>query len=212
MKNTVLKILIISISIIASNNLFSQFSGEISFKKTTGTNEINYIYYINNDNIKIEEINSEEKIEGIKLINLASKKINILSPERKLYIESNQMRGPAEVKVKVEKTDKTKIILDKECQKIIVTCKDQDRKVIYWLTKGDYNFFLPMLELINRREKHAVYYQQISNLKGQWPMKSSEYILSTGKLISEMTTSSIVNKEVKPEVFMIPSDYELFKD
>lgn len=212
MKTKALKILIISLTIIASNNLSSQFSGEISFKKTTGANEINYKYYINNDNVKIEELNSEEKIEGIKLINLASKKINILSPERKLYIESTQMRGPAEVKVKVEKTDKTKIILDKECQKIIVTCKDQDRKVIYWLTKGDYNFFLPMLELINRREKHAVYYQQISNLKGQWPMKSSEYVLSTGKLISEMTTSSIINKEVKLEVFIIPSDYELFKD
>jgi len=212
MKNSALKILIISLTIIFSNNLFSQFTGEISFKKTTGANEINYKYYINNNDIRIEEIDSEEKIEGIKLINLSTKKINILSPERKLYIEASELRGPAEVKVKVEKTGKTKIILEKECQKIIVTCNDQDRQVTYWVTKGDYNFFLPMLELINRREKHAVYYQKISNIKGCWPMKSSEYVLSTGKLISEMTTSSIINNEVKSEVFMIPSDYELFKD
>ena len=212
MKNSALKILIISLTIIFSNNLFSQFTGEISFKKTTGANEINYKYYINNNDIRIEEIDSEEKIEGIKLINLSTKKINILSPERKLYIEASELRGPAEVKVKIEKTGKTKIILEKECQKIIVTCNDQDRQVTYWVTKGEYNFFLPMLELINRREKHAVYYQKISNIKGCWPMKSSEYVLSTGKLISEMTTSSIINNEVKSEVFMIPSDYELFKD
>jgi len=212
MKNSALKILIISLTIISSNNLSSQFTGEISFKKTTGANEINYKYYINSDDIRIEEIDSEDKIEGIKLINLSTKKINILSPERKLYIEASELRGPAEVKVKVEKTGKTKIILDKECQKIIVTCNDQDRKIVYWITKGDYNFFSPMLELINRREKHAVYYQKISNMKGCWPMKSSEYVLSTGKLISEMTTKSIENKELESEFFSIPSDYEFFED
>ena len=188
----------------------AQFQGVISFEKTAGAINVNYKYFVKNENVKIQEINNEGEIDGVQLVNLNDDKVLALSPERKLYLEAPPARKAAEMKVDVKTTEKTKEILGKVCQEVVVINKLQDRKIVYWVTKGNYSFLIPLLNTLNRKEKQALYYLTIKGMEDYWPMVSSEYVLSTGDLVSELKTVSINESELEDVIFEIPSDYSPF--
>jgi len=189
----------------------AQFQGSIQFEKTVGSMNINYKYYVKENKVRIEEISASGVVEGIQLVDFNENKVFAISPERKLYLEAPARRPAADMKVDVNKTEKVKTILGQDCQQIIVINKEQDRKIIYWVTKGNYSFFIPLLESLNRKEKQALYYLKIKGLNNYWPMKSLEYVLSTGDLVSEMVTKIIDETEQSTSLFDIPSDYTKFE-
>ena len=211
MKKQILILLLPFFSFSFYLNINAQFQGEINFEKTAGAININYKYFVNNDIVRIEEINNEGIIDGIQILNLKEKKVYALSPERKLFLEAPTRRPTAEMKLDIKKTGKTKSILGKTCEEIIVINKAQDRKIVYWVTEGDYSFFIPMLETLNRKEKQAIYYLKIKDMDGYWPMKSSEFVLSTGDLVSELVTKVITRGEMDQSLFEIPADYTKFE-
>jgi len=187
------------------------FQGDISFNKTVGSLNLNYKYYVKDNMVRIEEINKKGMVDAIKIVNLENKKVIALSPERKLYLEA-PLRSPAgNIKVEVNKTGSTKNILGKSCEEIVVTNKEQDRKIVYWVTKGNYEFFIPMLEALNRKEKQAMYYLKIKGLNNFFPMKSTEYILSSGNMVSELITQVITSENKDDDLFSVPSDYTKFE-
>ena len=63
----------------------------------------------------------------------------------------------------------------KNVLKLVVTNKEKDRKIVYWITKGDYAFFIPMLKTLNRKENQALYYLEIEGIENHFPMLSTEY-------------------------------------
>ncbi len=193
-----------------STNDETPFQGDISFSKTVGSLNLNYKYYVKDNMVRIEEINKKGMVDAIKIVNLENKKVIALSADRKLYLEAPQRSPAANVKVEVNKTGTTKSILGKTCEEIVVLNKEQDRKIIYWVTKGNYNFFIPMLEALNRKEKQAMYYLKIKGLSDYFPMKSTEYILSSGEIVSELVTKTISSENKDNDLFAIPSDYEEF--
>ena len=77
-----------------------------------------------------------------------TKKTYALSPERKLWFETPNRRPAKSLDVDIKKTGETKDVLGKKCFELVVTNKEKDRKIVYWITKGDYAFFIPMLRNI----------------------------------------------------------------
>ena len=221
MKKHLLKFLFIGLITLASFPVISQngispndktpFQGDISFNKTVGSLNLNYKYYVKENMVRIEEVNKKGLVDAVKLVNIDDKKVFALSPERKLYLEAPLRSPAANVKVEVNKTGATKNILGKICEKIIVTNKEQDRKIVYWVTKGNYEFFIPMLEALNRKEKQAMYYLKIKGLNNYFPMKSTEYILSSGDIVSELITETITTEKKDPTLFLVPNDYTKFE-
>jgi hypothetical protein len=195
-------------TVIKSN---APFQGDISFNKTVGSLNLNYKYYVKDNMVRIEEINKKGRADAIKLVNLENNKVIALSPERKLYLEAPLRSPAANVKVDVKKTGSTKSILGKACEEIVVTNKEQDRKIVYWVTKGNYAFFIPMLEALNRKEKQAMYYLKIKGVENYFPMKSTEYVLSSGDVVSELVTQVITSENKDDVLFNIPSDYTKFE-
>jgi len=189
----------------------AQFEGVIEFEKNVGSVHVNYRYFVKGDNIRIEEVAGDGAVEGIQLIDLGAKKMYAISPEQKLYMEAPNRRPAADFDVKVEKTGKTKEMNGEKCEKIIVSSVTKDRKIIYWVAKGDYNFFKTMLVALNRKENQSLFFQKIKGIDGYFPMLSQEYILSSNRLVSELKTTLVKNQTNESSLFEIPAGYKKFE-
>jgi hypothetical protein len=189
----------------------AQFNGTIEFKKVVGKIEVSYKYFVAGDNIRVEEINEGGNIDGIQIMDLKKETIVALSPERKMYMDVPNKRPSTELDVKIDKTGKSKTIMGMKCNEIVVTAEGKDRRIVYWVTDGDYNFFIPMLKTLNRKENQAMFYLQIPGMEGKFPVLSQEYAISTGTLVSELSTVSVKKGTVDSGMFKIPSDYSKFE-
>ena len=189
----------------------AQFEGVIEFQKNVGNVNVNYRYFVKGDDIRIEEVAEGGAVEGIQLINLSEKTMYAISPEQKLYMEAPNRRPAGDFDVQVENTGKTKDINGIKCKEYIVSSTAKDRKIIYWVAKGDYDFFIPMLVALNRKENQSLFFQKIEGIKGSFPVLSQEYILSTNRLVSELKTTTLKVKTNEARLFEIPSDYKKFE-
>jgi hypothetical protein len=142
------------------------FEGVIEFTKTTGPVVTNYKYYVKGEHIRIEEISSRGEVQGIMLVDTRDKTVTAISPERKLYMDVPNMRLPKDVETTVQKTSEQKEIAGYTCEKWVVKGPKEDRVLTYWVAADEFNFFIPLLETLNRKDEQAVFFLQIKDAKG----------------------------------------------
>src|SRR4051794_35266202 len=97
MKKSLLKIIsVITIMIACAFSATAQsFEGVIEFKKQTPSDTTNYIYYVKDNMVRIDEIGSRShKVEGTFLVNMDEKTMMSLNHERKLYMTQNNTAAP----------------------------------------------------------------------------------------------------------------------
>lgn len=203
-------ILAVASAILVTASSFAQFGGEIEFTKKVGNIEVHYKYFVSGDNVRVEEITDGE-IEGVQLMDLKANTMLAVSPERKMYMEVPNKRPATDLDVDVKKTGKTKTINGVKCEQIIVTCADKDRKIEYWVAKGDYNFFIPMLKTLNRKENQSMFYLEIPGMEGYFPMLSTETTLSDGQTVSVLTAGKITEKKLSGDMFEVPAGFSKFE-
>jgi hypothetical protein len=208
------KLIFSSLFILAGIFVSAQsFEGTIEFKKKTTTDTVNYIYYVKGDKVRLDEIGAKsKKVEGSFLIDLATNKMLSLSHERKLYIE--QAPGtPATVtgKCDVKKTGNTKKILGQNCNEYVVKNPDEKVQVTYWLAAGKYDFFSKLLKILNRKDKSAVYFQQLTGVEGMFPFLSSQINLETNAEEVKMEVTKVDKKTIGADMFEVPKDYQKFQ-
>jgi hypothetical protein len=189
------------------------FEGTIEFRKQTTTDTVNYIYYVKGDKVRLDEIGSKsKKVEGSFIIDLKTNSMLSLSHERKLYIEQASgtpatMIGKAEVK----KTGATKTIQGVKCNEYVVKNPDEKVQVTYWMAEGKYDFFFKLLKVLNRKDKSAVYVQQITGVDSSFPFLSSQINLDTNKEEVKMEVTKLQKKAVDASLFEVPKDYQKFQ-
>ena len=189
------------------------FEGVIEFKKQTTTDTVNYIYYVKGDKVRLDEIGSKsKKVEGSFIIDLKTSSMLSLSHERKLYIE--QASGtPATMNGKpdVKKTGASKTIQGVKCNEYVVKNADEKVQVTYWMAEGKYDFFFKLLKILNRKDKSAVYVQQITGVDGSFPFLSSQVNLDTNKEEVKMEVTKLQKKAVDASMFEVPKEYQKFQ-
>ena len=189
------------------------FEGSIEFKKQTTTDTVNYIYYVKGDKVRLDEIGSKsKKVEGSFIVDTKANTMIALNHDRKLYFE--QASGtPATVngKPEVKKTGNVKTIQGMKCNEYIVKNTDEKVQVTYWMVGNNFNFFFKVLKVLNRKDKSAVYVQQITGAEGMFPFLSSQINLETNKEEVKMEVTKIDNKSVDASKFEIPKDYKKFQ-
>ena len=189
------------------------FEGMIEFKKQTTTDTVSYVYYVKGDKVRLDEIgNKSKKVEGSFIIDLKTKQMLSLSHERKRYIEQSPgtpatMNGKAEVK----KTGNTKTIQGTKCTEYEVINEEEKVKVTYWLASGNYNFFSRLLKVLNRKDKSAVYFQQITGVDGMFPFLSVQVNMETNTEEVKMEVTKIQKKSIDDSMFEVPKDYQKFQ-
>lgn len=188
------------------------FEGTIEFKKVKGGKQSTYIYYVKGDHVRLEEFGSNKTIVDIAVINLKEEEVLLLSPERKSYMvlrASNSTKDMSQTKV--EMTKETKTILNYPCKKWIISNASLNAKVTYWVTEGNYDFFVALLQALKRKDYHALFYQQVPAAVGFFPMVSIWTDMNNVEL-ERLEVIKIEPKVLRGNFFDIPEDYTEIKN
>ena len=208
-----LKTLTLTIPLFITSILFAQgFEGVIEFKNKSYYDETNYIYYITSEQVRIDELDKDGKVSGTMLVNLKTKQVLALNHGRKLYMEIKSKASVKNLeKSKIFKTNETKKVLGYDCTKWTVDNPDYKSKATYWvISDPNYFFFQQLLSALNRKDKVALYFMQIPENAGYFPILGEEKGYD-GKLKTRLETKKMTRKKVADSFFEIPDGYVEFK-
>lgn len=187
-----------------------RFEGTIGFTKNIGPVTAKYTYHVKDDMIRVEELDELGEIQGIMIVNTTSNTVVALSPERKMYIDVPNRRKTNQTDTDVKTTGKTQTINGYDCEEWLVKSPEDGREVSYWVATKNFDFFLPMLKTLNRKDKMALYYMDLPNAAGSFPMKGTE-VKSDGMELTRLEVDLVKNEALSAELFEIPSDYSKFE-
>lgn len=214
MKKSILKLITVIVVIIAFTFAASaqSFEGTIEFKKASTTDTTNYVYTVKGNMVRIDEIGTKShKVEGSFLIDLDSKTMKFLNHDRKLYGDQNTASAPIiKGNCVVKKGQNVKNIQGYKCVEYIVTNNEENTQITYYIADGKFSFFEKLLRQLNRKEKSAIYFLQITDIKNMFPMLSVQTDLS-GKEQTRLEVTKITKKEVDPSLFEVPKGYNKFE-
>ncbi len=214
MKKTILQLTTIIVMLFTfSYTLTAQsFEGIIEFKKSSSNDTSNYVYTVKGNQIRIDEIGTKShKIEGSFLVDLDAKSMKFINHERKLYGDQNTPASPViKGNCVIKKGQNVKNLQGYKCVEYIVTNNDENTQVTYYVADGKFSFFDKLLRQLNRKEKSAIYFLQIAEIKNMFPMLSFQTDL-TGKETSRLEVTRIIKKEVDSSQFEIPKGYNKFE-
>ena len=197
-------------SLITTSVKAQSFEGVLEFTKTTGPVVTSYRYFVKGERIRIEEIGARGEVQGIMLVDTRDKTVTAISPERKLYMDVPNMRLPKDVEVQVQKTSDLKDIAGYKCEKWLVKSPKEDRQITYWVAADDFDFFVPLLETLNRKDEQAVFFLQVKDNGGVFPMLGIEQKMD-GAEVSRLEVSKVTKGAQKPALFEIPAGYNKFE-
>ena len=186
------------------------FEGVVEFTKTTGPVVTSYKYFVKGDRVRIEEISARGEVQGIMLVDTRDKTVTAISPERKLYMDVPNMRLPKDVVVTVQKTSEMKDIAGYRCEKWMVKSPKEDRQITYWVAADEFSFFVPLLETLNRKDEQAVFFLQVKDNGGVFPMLGVEQKMD-GAEVSRLEVTKVTKAAQKPTQFEIPAGYNKFE-
>ena len=210
---TLLKSTTLILSLIITTLGFSQnFEGTIGFTKKNHFDETNYIYYVTSSQVRIDELKKDGTISGTMLVDLKTKKVTAINHERKMHMNIKSKPSIKDLsKCETFKTTEKKVILGKKCVKWTVTNKDMKTKAEYWVIEnGSYFFFKSLLSALNRKDKEALFFMQIPENAGFFPIVGEVKGLD-GKLKSKLETTKMTKKKIDSGKFKIPAGYKEFK-
>jgi len=186
------------------------FQGTIKFTKTIGPVTANYVYYVKDHLVRVEELGDNGEIQGIMIVDTKANTVKALSPERKMFIDVPNKRPARETEVYVQKTNKSKEINGYNCTQVKVTGKEDGREVTFWVADDDFDFLIPMLETLNRKDKLAVYFMNVPDIEGMFPMVGVEK-KTDGVELTKLQVNEVERTDLDMSLFEIPADYTKFE-
>ena len=208
-----LKSFTLTLCLIITTVIMAQsFEGTIEFTKKNYFDETKYIYYITTKKVRIDELKKDGEISGTMFIDLKSKKVTAINHDRKLHMNIESKPSVKDLSnSEIFKTTEKKNILGYNCVKWTVRNPDFKSKATYWvIEKGNYFFFKDLLTALNRKDKEALYFMQIPENAGFFPIIGEEKGFD-GKLKSKLETTKMTRQKINPNKFKIPADYQEFK-
>ncbi|NUM51644.1 MAG: DUF4412 domain-containing protein [Flavobacteriales bacterium] len=201
-----------SLFLLYAVNGFSQsFEGSITFKRITFKDTTDYIYSVKGDMVRIDEKNKKGRIQGTMLVDTKNKKITTVSHDRKVFMSVETKPASLDMsKTEVEKTKEAKDILGLKCEKWIVKNTEQNTIAEFWVHKGNYDFFLPLLGVLNRKDKISLLYQQIPDASGYFSLYGEERSLDDS-LKEQLQVIKVEKKKMPDASFKIPAGYTKFE-
>ncbi len=202
MKKTVLSILFFGVAFLSS---FAQFSGSVEYRYYTLKDTTLNTYWVKDKNIRLDQYaKKNDAIEGSFIFDLDAKTIKFVNPKRKVWGDQKSeippvMKGKCDISKGKDKTINGVI-----CNEYVVKNTEENTVITYYITSENYDFFIPMMELWNRKDKQSIYFGQIKGLsKGSMPVMSEERQISDNKMISKIEITKINKGDVEQSKFDI---------
>lgn len=195
-------------------NKNSYFEGSIKFVQKTLNDTNYYTYHIQGNKVKLDVHENCKNCKGLEssmIFDLEKKTIKAINPSRKMYINvpPKPYIEPASKNFKIIKSNNNKKIMGYKCYQWRVKNIAENTEISYWVAEDNFMFFEELLHLWNRSEKHAVYFLQIPEIDGFFPMVSVERTtLREQKMCLEVV--EIIKKPVDKSIFEIPANYQSY--
>ena len=183
------------------------FEGTIEFKQTKNGKVSYYIYYVQDHMVRVEEMGEKKNIVDVLIVDTKDQKITLLSPERKSYMEIQTVDSQKDMaNSKVTKTNEKKKVLGYECEKWTVANADIGSIVTYWVADGGFDFFVDFLSTIRRKDNLALFFQQVPEARGYFPLIGEEKKID-GSIPMKLEVTAITKKVLRGNFFNVPDDY-----
>jgi hypothetical protein len=127
-----------------------------------------------------------------------------------MYIDVPNKRPARDTEVYVQKTGNTQQINGYKCSEVKVTGKTDGREITFWVADDQFDFFMPMLETLNRKDKLAVYFMNVPELDGFFPMLGVEK-KTDGMELSKLQVVDMNKTALADNLFEIPAGYSKFE-
>lgn len=200
-----------TILLVLSVAVNAQFEGKIEFLKITPKDTTKYIYYVKGDKVRIDNL-VNKTVKGSSIIDLKTKdSYKALSPTRKMWMVVKTKKSVKDYSAtKLTKTKDVKKLKGYECEKWIVTNKDFGTTTTYWMAKGKFDFFEPLIQVVKRKENLSQYLLNVGDLPPYFPIEGYE---TKGKVrIQQLRTTKITEEKISDSVFAIPAGYKKFEN
>lgn len=188
------------------------FEGMIDLRKMSVLDTNEYTYYIKGDHVRIDEIDSKTKtVAGSFLIDLKLNTMISLSHDRKLYMDQKPnpppvVKGQPEIII----TKNPRTILDVKCTEYVVKNKEENADISFFISNsGKYAFFVPLLKVLDRKDKFSSYYLRLTGVDELFPFLAIQRDLN-GKETGRIETLKMEKKELNASMFDIPAGYTKF--
>jgi len=197
-----------------NNGRDKKFEGKIKFVQETLEDTLYYTYFIKDDMVRLDVLDNCKDCnatDNFMLFNLENNSIIAVKPSRKMYINvpPKPYVDNKDQNFQIIKSKNNKKIQGYKCYQWRVKNKVQNTEVSYWVAQDNFSFFEDFLRLWNRSEKHAVYFLQIPETAGYFPMVSEERTtLREQKMTLRVT--EITKQNLDPTLFSIPKDYKSY--
>ncbi|MBL7902285.1 MAG: DUF4412 domain-containing protein [Bacteroidia bacterium] len=205
------KSLLLITGILAAFYSYSQsFSGSIDFKYYTQKDTSHNFYLVKEPIVKLDQFGKKGgAVEGSFIFDLKAHEIKWVNPKRKLW-GSQKSETPQIIRGQciVSKTGNIKKILGYRCFEYIVRNTEENIVISYWITTDKFDFFIPLIQLWNRKDKQSIYFGQIKDLpKGSMPLLSEEKQISDGKLLTRLEAIKITASVPTDENMGVPAGF-----
>jgi hypothetical protein len=110
----------------------------------------------------------------------------------------------------IQKTKLTKEIAGVKCTQWRIKSADDKTEITYWIAKGGYDFFIPLIKTLNRKDKLSYYFLNIPENEGVFPFEAEERSL-TRDLRSMLKVDNITKQKLDNKIFTIPADYKKYE-
>jgi hypothetical protein len=193
-----------------SNSYAKPFEGIIFFQKSDGEEVTYYRFYVKENRVRIEDVNEGGLLNGILFIDLEDESMKMASCSAQMYINVPKAPEGDKPRVKIDRTGEVKMIIGRECELWKIVNVHDYSNYEFWVDKGEYTFFNPMLKMLNRNDNIALAW--VSSMMGQdyFPFEGIEYS-STGKQLTKLEVIDLKEQDLDKGIFEIPSNYTLFE-
>lgn len=192
---------------------YAQFTGSIDFTQYTLKDTALNTYWVKDKKVRLNQYakNNNTLIEGSFVFDLDAKTIKFVNPKRKVWGDQKSEIPPV-LKGKCEVSKgKGKTVNGIKCNEYIVKNTEENTVITYFIANGNYDFFIPMMELWNHKSKQSIYFGKIKGLpKGAMPIMSEERQISDNKFISKLEATKFNKTEVDPAKLEVPAEYKKF--
>ncbi len=211
---TIKPYIFIALLLHALNGFTQSFEGQIRLMRIVGTDTSYYQYSVKEPNVRIEELDKKGAVLGYLVMNMLSSKVFAVSPEKKMWmLLDTKTKTTVQGKVECARTGNYKNIAGVLCELWAVTNAKERTSIDYWVAKGNYTFFVPHLQALNRKEKLANYFIALTNVTGYIPLEAYQH--SKDEQNKATVNQSIKTLKVTPKIidiklFKVPAMYRKF--
>lgn len=196
-----------AVSVCAQN-----FEGLIEFKKQSGTSIVNYVYYVKDNKVRIDEFTPGSRmVSGSFIIDTKDSTMLFLNHDRKMWGTRKPKGGlaaPAGAKTTITKNSKE--LFGYKCTEQVVKNDADSTQISYWVAPGKFAFFKPMMQLLARQENFSTYFLALNVKDGSMPLLAIEKDLK-GNETGRLEVTRLEQKPLAAGLFDTPKEYTELK-